>query len=48
MTGVRSFFLKAVDPFFARDGAGASLPIRVTGDRSNPKVGLALFDRKSP
>jgi hypothetical protein len=42
-TGARSFFLKLFDPFFAKDGAGASLPVRITGERSQPSLGLDLF-----
>ncbi len=41
-TGVKSFLLKAVDPFFAKEGAGAVIPIKVTGTRSQPEFGLAL------
>ncbi len=39
-TGIKSFFLKAVDPFFARPGAGTVVPIKITGTGTNPKVGL--------
>jgi AsmA-like protein len=38
--GVRSTLLKAVDPLFKRDGAGAVLPITIRGTRGDPKVGL--------
>lgn len=41
-TGVKSFLLKAVDPFFAKQGAGAVIPIKVTGTRDKPEFGLAL------
>ncbi|MFZ0738874.1 MAG: AsmA-like C-terminal region-containing protein [Candidatus Acidiferrales bacterium] len=40
VTGKKSFFLKAIDPFFEKNGAGTSLPIRITGTRSNPAFGL--------
>lgn len=39
-TGFKSFLLKAVDPFFKKDGAGAALPIKVVGTRDDPKFGL--------
>jgi AsmA-like C-terminal region len=42
MTGVKSFLLKAVDPFFAKDGAGAVIPIKITGTREEPQFGLNL------
>jgi hypothetical protein len=43
-TGARSFFLKLFDPFFTKDdGGGTSLPIQITGDRSNPDFGLDLL-----
>lgn len=38
--GLKSFFLKAVDPLFRKRGAGAVLPIRIRGSRDQPKVGL--------
>lgn len=41
-TGVKSFFLKVVDPFFKKDGAGAVVPIKVTGKRESPSFGLAI------
>jgi AsmA-like C-terminal region len=43
VTGKKWFFLKLVDPFFKRHGAGSVVPIRVTGTRDNPKFALALF-----
>lgn len=45
-TGVKSFFLKVVDPFFAKKGAGAVVPIKVTGTRDKPSFGLALGGSK--
>ncbi len=41
-TGVKSFFLKAVDPFFQGQKAGAVLPIKITGPKDNPSFGLDL------
>ena len=41
-TGIKSFFLKAVDPFFKGKYAGAVLPIKITGKRDKPHIGLAL------
>jgi len=38
-TGAKSFFLKAVDPFFSKHGQ-TDLPIRITGTRSHPEFGL--------
>jgi hypothetical protein len=32
--------LRPVDPFFAKDGAGAVIPIAITGTRGDPKFGL--------
>lgn len=37
-TGVKSFFLKAIDPLFARDGAGAIFPITIGGTRAEPSM----------
>jgi hypothetical protein len=42
MSGFKSLLLKAADPFFSKDGAGAMLPIKITGTRQNPSFGLEL------
>jgi hypothetical protein len=42
MTGFKSLLLKPVDPFFRKGGAGAVLPIKITGTRQNPSFGLEL------
>jgi AsmA-like C-terminal region len=39
-TGVKSFFLKLVDPLFKKRGAGAEVPIKITGTREKPEFGL--------
>ncbi len=39
-TGPKSFFLKALDPFFKGENAGTVLPIKITGPRENPTFGL--------
>jgi len=36
--------LKPVDPFFHKHGAGAEIPFKITGTRSEPKFGLDLFN----
>lgn len=38
--GVKGFFLKIVDPLFRKDGAGAVIPITITGPHDAPKVTL--------
>lgn len=40
VTGWKSFVLKAVNPFFAKDGAGTQVPVRITGTRSHPSIGI--------
>jgi hypothetical protein len=45
MTGAKSFFLKAVDPFFNKHGAGTDLPIKITGTKDHPSFGLDLHDK---
>ena len=43
-TGAKSLFLRLFDPFFTKDGGGgASLPIQITGERSDPDFGLDLL-----
>jgi hypothetical protein len=44
-TGVKSFFLKAVDPFFSKKNAGTELPIKITGTKDHPSFGLDFHDR---
>jgi hypothetical protein len=39
-TGAKSFFLKLADPIFKKKGAGAVIPIKITGTREEPKFGL--------
>jgi uncharacterized protein involved in outer membrane biogenesis len=41
-TGIKSFFLKAIDPWFAGKKAGTVLPIKITGTRTNPSFGLQV------
>jgi hypothetical protein len=46
--GVKGFFLKLADPLFRKDGAGAVIPITITGPHDAPKVSLdkgRLFGR---
>jgi hypothetical protein len=40
--GWKKWLLKAVDPLFARHGAGTFLHIKVHGSSRKPKFGLAL------
>ena len=39
-TGFKSVLLKAIDPFFKKKGAGAVIPIHISGTRENPSFGL--------
>jgi hypothetical protein len=39
-TGMKSFFLKAVDPFFKGKDAGTVVAIKITGTKDNPSFGL--------
>jgi len=41
-TGIKSFFLKAVDPFFEKKNAGAQIPIKIGGTSSKPSFGLDI------
>ena len=45
VTGKKSFFLKAIDPFFSRNGAGTQLPIKVSGTRASPTIGVSVFHK---
>lgn len=41
-TGVKSFFLKAVDPFFRGKHGGTEIPIKIAGTKDHPSFGLDL------
>jgi hypothetical protein len=41
-TGVKSVFLKLIDPLFKKKDAGALLPIKITGTREKPSFGLDM------
>jgi hypothetical protein len=45
VTGKKSFFLKAIDPFFEKKGAGALIPISITGTRESPEVGVTILHK---
>lgn len=45
-SGVKSFLLKLVDPFFKKKNAGAEVPIKVTGTLKQPSFGLNLGDKE--
>jgi hypothetical protein len=38
----KSLLLKPADPFFHKHGAGAEIPVKVTGTNSAPKFGLDM------
>ncbi len=40
--GVKALLLKAVDPLFHRDGAGALIPIHIDGTRDKPEFGIDM------
>jgi len=39
-TGAKSFFLKAIDPFFKGKNGGAKIPVKVSGTKDHPEFGL--------
>jgi AsmA-like C-terminal region len=41
----KSWGLKVVDPFFHKNGAGAEIPVKVTGTNTAPKFGLDLHHK---
>jgi hypothetical protein len=46
VTGTKSFLLKALDPFFAKNGAGTELPLSITGTQENPVIAVTVFHKK--
>jgi hypothetical protein len=47
-TGFKSLLLKAVDPFFAKEGSGTVLPIAITGAKDAPSFRLSRNADKKP
>jgi len=45
VTGAKSDFLKLLDPFFSKHGAGTELPVTITGTRENPTFGVSIFHK---
>ncbi|MFY9528389.1 MAG: hypothetical protein WAR24_05725 [Candidatus Acidiferrales bacterium] len=45
VTGRKSFFLKSLDPFFKKNGAGTVLPLSISGTRKNPTIGVTVFHK---
>jgi len=43
----KSWPLKVVDPFFHKHGAGAEIPVKITGTNTAPKFGLDIRHKKS-
>ena len=46
VTGPKSFFLKAVDPLFSKNGAGTELPISITGTKEHPVFAVEVLHKK--
>jgi hypothetical protein len=44
----KSWLLKPIDPFFKKNGAGAEIPVKISGTRSAPKFGLDLHHKDTP
>lgn len=44
--GKKGIFLKAVDPFFSKGGAGTLIPIGISGTRDNPTLEFSMFHKK--
>ena len=46
VTGVKSFFLKALDPLFEKDGAGTEIPIEIGGTYQQPTFTVVVLHKK--
>ena len=42
----KSLLLKPVDPFFHKHGAGAEIPVKISGTNTSPKFGLDMGGKK--
>jgi hypothetical protein len=47
-SGVKSWLLKPLDPFFKKDGAGFQIPIKITGTKDHPSFGPEFHRDKTP
>jgi hypothetical protein len=47
-TGMKSFLLKALDPFFKKKKKGEVVPVHITGTYQHPRFGLDLTGQKGP
>ncbi len=45
-SGLKSLALKALDPFFEKNGAGFQIPISIEGTRDQPVIGASIFHHK--
>jgi hypothetical protein len=43
----KSILLKPVDPFFHKHGAGAEIPVKISGTKTAPKFGLDFAGKKN-
>jgi hypothetical protein len=46
VTGAKSFFLKAIDPLFSKNGAGTDLSISITGTEESPVFSVTVLHKK--
>jgi hypothetical protein len=44
LTGWKSVLAKPFDPLFKKDGAGLEIPVKISGTKSSPKLGVE-FDK---
>jgi len=44
--GKKGIFLKAIDPFFSKRGAGTLIPIGISGTRDSPTLEFSMFHKK--
>ncbi len=42
-SGIKHWLLKPLDPFFEKNGAGFSVPIKITGTRDHPEIGTKIL-----
>jgi hypothetical protein len=47
-TGFKSWLLKPIDFVFKKSGAGAVIPIKITGTKDDPHFGLDFRDKNNP
>ena len=45
-SGIKSLLLRPLDPMFKKKGAGFEVPLKITGTREHPEIGVDVFHKQ--